>query len=122
MNKGVETVLARMESNPEEFFTSANDKWKFIYSEYFRDAMTETEKGLIFDKIKEIRREELTQKVMATLLPLEDKEEQEESKGFGTVLMHEGRAVKFNSSDAQMAKQLKMSPTEYLKYKKGAGL
>lgn len=123
MNKGVETVLARMESNPEEFFTSANDKWKFIYSEYFRDAMTETEKGLIFDKIKEIRREELTQKVMATLLPLEDKEEQEESKGFGNApIMHEGRAVKFSSSDAQMAKQLKMSPTEYLKYKRSAGL
>jgi hypothetical protein len=60
---------------------------------------------------------------MATLLPLEDKEEQEESKGFGSApIMHEGRAVKFNASDAQMARQLKMSPSEYVKYKRSAGL
>lgn len=67
MSNGVDLVLARMESHPEEFYTSATDKWKFIYSEYFRDAMTETEKGLIFDKIKEIRKAEFTAKVMSTL-------------------------------------------------------
>ena len=67
MSNGVDLVLSRMETHPEEFYTSANDKWKFIYSEYFRDAMTETEKGLIFDKIKEIRKAEFTAKVMVTL-------------------------------------------------------
>jgi hypothetical protein len=67
MSNGVDLVLARMESHPEEFYSNTNEKWKFIYSEYFRDAMTETEKGLIFDKIKEIRRAEFTGKVMATL-------------------------------------------------------
>jgi hypothetical protein len=67
MSNGVDLVLARMESHPEEFYTSSNEKWKFIYTEYFRDAMTETEKGQIFDKIKEIRKAEFTAKVMATL-------------------------------------------------------
>jgi len=67
MSNGIDLVLARMESHPEEFYTSATDKWKFIYGEYFRDAMTETEKGLIFDKIKEIRKAEFTAKVMSTL-------------------------------------------------------
>jgi len=67
MNKGVEIVLARMDSNPEEFY-QGSDKWKFIYTEYFRDAMTEAEKGMIFDKLKIIRNEEFTQKVITTLL------------------------------------------------------
>lgn len=67
MSNGVDLVLARMESHPEEFYTSSNDKWKFIYADYFRDAMTETEKGMIFDKIREIRKAEFTGTVMATL-------------------------------------------------------
>ena len=67
LNDGVAIVLARMETHPEEFFTTSNDKWKFIYQEYFRDAMTETEKGLIFDKLKQIRRTELTMRVMTVM-------------------------------------------------------
>jgi hypothetical protein len=67
LNDGVAIVLARMETHPEEFFTTSTDKWKFIYHEYFRDAMTETEKGMIFDKIRQIRRSELTMKVMMVM-------------------------------------------------------
>jgi hypothetical protein len=67
MNDGVSIVLSRMETHPEEFYTG-NDKWKFIYSEYFRDAMTETEKGMVFDKIKEVRRGELTARVMTIMV------------------------------------------------------
>jgi len=67
LNDGVAIILARMETYPEEFFTTSTDKWKFIYQEYFRDAMTETEKGLIFDKLKQIRRTELTMRVMTVM-------------------------------------------------------
>ena len=67
MNSGVEIVLARMATHPEEFY-GENDKWKFIYKEYFRDAMTEQEKGAIFDRIKEIRKEEFTGYVMRTMM------------------------------------------------------
>lgn len=63
MNSGVEIVLARMSTHPEEFYGDS-DKWKFIYKEYFRDAMSEEEKGAIFDRIKEIRKEGFTQAVM----------------------------------------------------------
>lgn len=67
MNDGVAIVLSRMETHPEEFH-AGNDKWKFIYQEYFRDVMTETEKGMVFDKIKQIRRDELTAKVMTVMV------------------------------------------------------
>jgi vacuolar-type H+-ATPase catalytic subunit A/Vma1 len=67
LNDGVAIVLARMETHPEEFFTTSTDKWKFIYQEYFRDAMTETEKGMVFDKLKQIRRTELTMRVMMVM-------------------------------------------------------
>ena len=66
MNTGVAIVLARMDTHPEEFYGNS-EKWKFIYHEYFRDAMTETEKGMIFDKIRQIRRSELTMKVMMVM-------------------------------------------------------
>ena len=76
MNSGVEIVLARMSTHPEEFYGDS-DKWKFIYKEYFRDAMSEEEKGAIFDRIKEIRKEEFTQAVMRTMLT-DNREDREE--------------------------------------------
>ena len=74
MNSGVEIVLARMATHPEEFY-GENDKWKFIYKEYFRDAMTEAEKGAIFDQVKEIRKEEFTLYVMKTMMQEERNED-----------------------------------------------
>jgi len=75
---GVGIVLARMDSHPEEFHANS-EKWKFIYKDYFRDAMNETEKGMIFDKIKKIRQDEFNQMVLQTLVPPEeDIEEYEE--------------------------------------------
>lgn len=66
MNDGVAIVLKRMETHPEEFHGDKN-KWMFIYKEFFRDAMTEEEKGAIYDRLKEIRKEEFTQRVMETI-------------------------------------------------------
>ena len=73
---GVGIVLARMDTHPEEFHADS-DKWKFIYKDYFRDAMNETEKGMIFDKIKQIRKNEFNQMVLQTLVPPEEEEEKE---------------------------------------------
>ena len=70
---GVGIVLARMDTHPEEFYGEC-DKWKFIYKEYFRDAMSETEKGMIFDRIKQIRKDEFTAVVLQTLVPPEKEE------------------------------------------------
>jgi hypothetical protein len=79
INDGIAIVLARMETHPEEFYTTATDKWKFIYSDYFKDAMSETEKGMIYDKIKEIRKTEFTAKVMLTMT----KDDEVRLEGFG---------------------------------------
>ena len=67
MNDGVAIILQRMTTHPEEFYNDS-DKWKFIYKDYYRDALTETEKGIIFDKMKAIRRSEFTTMVMGTML------------------------------------------------------
>lgn len=74
---GVGIVLARMDSHPEEFHAEC-DKWKFIYKDYFRDSMSETEKGMIFDRIKQIRKQEFNQMVLQTLVPVEEEDEEEE--------------------------------------------
>jgi hypothetical protein len=69
----IDVVMERMTTHPEEFFAEA-DKWKFLYKDYFRDVMTESEKGMIFERIKKIRREELSQKILQTLVPPEETE------------------------------------------------
>jgi len=83
MNSGVEIILARMETHPDEFMFG-NEKWKYIYSDYFRDSMTEAEKGAIHDKLKELRLAEFNQKVMQTLAQpeKEDEDEDEDETGF----------------------------------------
>ena len=63
MNDGIEIILARMDTHPEEFFGDGG-KWKFIYKEYFRDVMSEEEKAALHTKLKSVRRAELTSKVM----------------------------------------------------------
>ena len=87
----VEIILARMDSHPEEFY-NGNEKWRFIFSDFYRDVMTETEKGMIFDKLKQLRREEFAQRVLQTLVPPEEEEEEEAPpyyKGKRRIRMHE---------------------------------
>lgn len=94
MNDGVQIVLERMKTHPEEFHRNS-DKWKFIYQEYFRDAMSEEEKGAIFDRLKQIRKEEFTTTVMATLVE-DDIEEDEDFDPFGNAPMkREGSKVRY---------------------------
>jgi len=92
-------VLARMDSHPDEFFINC-DKWKFIYKDYFRDAMTETEKGMIFDKIKTIRMAEFSQAVLTTLVEGQNEEDEyeheRENPAFGRApVKREGSKVRY---------------------------
>jgi len=98
---GVGIVLARMDSHPEEFWMG-EDKWKFIYQDYFRDSMNETEKGMIFDKLKKIRQEEFNQRVLATLVPPQEEEEEDSPSRFArettlgrAQIKREGRGVTY---------------------------
>jgi len=103
ISNGVNIVLARMDTHPEEFWGEC-EKWRFIYKEYFRDAMTEVQKGQIFEKIKQIRMEEFNHMVFQTLTQEEEKEEEVEGgwtnpRGAFTSapIQSGGSSVKYNS-------------------------
>ena len=74
MCSGVRTLVARMESNPEEFFGEAT-KWRFMFAANFRDVLTEPEKGALHEALKEVRRKEFDTLVVKEIL----KEEMEDT-------------------------------------------
>lgn len=67
LSAGVRALVARMETNPSEFYGSA-DKWHFMFSANFREVLTEPEKGALHEALKEVRRKEFDEKVMRELL------------------------------------------------------
>lgn len=67
MCSGVRTLVARMESNPEEFFGEAT-KWRFMFNANFREVLTEPEKGALHEALKEVRRKEFDTLVLKELL------------------------------------------------------
>ena len=73
---GVTTLLARMDTNPNEFFDGAY-KWSFINAEWVNKALTEAEQIAIDNKLTEVRRIAFDQMVMQTLL---DSEAERESR------------------------------------------
>jgi len=66
-SSGITAILARMETNPAEFFGDGG-KWRFIFKETFREVLTEPEKGALHEKLKEVRRQEFDHMVMRTIL------------------------------------------------------
>ena len=80
VNEGVGIILARMETNPEEFFEAHrdNNKWRWIFSENLREVMTEPEKAAIYEGMKRVRRLEITHKAIATVMPKEEEDPYEE--------------------------------------------
>lgn len=73
LSSGVETLIKRMQTNPEEFFGDAK-RWHFMFREHFRDVMTEAEKGAIHQAMREVRRIEFDVLVVKELL--RDEQEQ----------------------------------------------
>ena len=73
LSPAVKILVTRMESHPDEFFDDGG-KWKFMYKEYFRDVMTEYEKAMMHQAIKELRRKEFDAKVMSELMKDQAKE------------------------------------------------
>ena len=74
LNEGVQIILNRMESNPEEFFDAPHNKWKWMYSETFRDVMTEPEKAALHGALRKVRRLEITAKAVASAMPEDEGE------------------------------------------------
>jgi hypothetical protein len=110
VNEGVGIILARMETNPEEFFEAHRDsnKWRWIFSENLREVMTEPEKAAIFESMKRVRRLEITHKAIATILPQEEEEEKGWPDGsFGKVpVKSEGKKMIVNASQMEMMKRM----------------
>lgn len=77
MIKGVEIVIDRMKTHPEEFF-GGSLKWHWLFDERAKSCLTKEEKEAIQAELDEVRRKEFTSKVMETLL-----EEKEPAYGYG---------------------------------------
>lgn len=68
MNDGVEILLARIQTNPEEFF-SEDSKWSYVLDNpYFKKSLTPDESDALNNALKEVYRQELTSVVMRILL------------------------------------------------------
>ena len=74
---GVDALIDRMELYPEEFFEGGEKRgrWAFMYKDYFRDAMTEAEKGRIHEAVRKMRRLEFDATVLKELMKDEAPEE-----------------------------------------------
>lgn len=85
LSSGVKTLIARMESNPEEFYGEAS-KWRFIFRENFREVLTEPEKGALHEALKGVRRKEFDVLVVKVLLEDDMKEQLIKGQGqFGAL-------------------------------------
>jgi hypothetical protein len=73
---GVDALIERMELYPEEFFENGDkrSRWTFMYKDYFRDALTESEKGRIHEAVRKMRRLEFDATVLKELMKDEVKE------------------------------------------------
>lgn len=70
--KGLEIVIARMQSNPEEFYDGVT-KWAWVGHREMQKALTGEEQEKLNNAITEVRRHEFTHRAMQTLLPPEEK-------------------------------------------------
>ena len=84
---GVDALIDRMRTHPEEFFETTQPKeggrWRFMFKDYFRDAMTEAEKGRLHEAMKRIRRMEFDTLVVKELM--RNHEVETEPSAFGAV-------------------------------------
>ena len=77
ISNGVKILLGRMASHPEDFYGDAL-QWRFMFSEKFRDVLTEPEKGMIHEALKNLRRGEFDGLVVQAIL--RDEEEKKEAE------------------------------------------
>jgi hypothetical protein len=79
LNDGVQIILNRMKTNPEEFFDDGG-RWRWIFKDTLREVMTEIEKAAIFEALKEVRRVEITSRAASTVLRAATDEKEQAEK------------------------------------------
>jgi BioD-like phosphotransacetylase family protein len=75
LNNGVQIILNRMKTNPDEFFDDGG-RWRWIFKDTLREVLTEIEKAAIFEGLKEVRRLEITSRAAATVLRTDEEEKE----------------------------------------------
>lgn len=75
--KAVQTLVQRMETNPEEFFKGVK-KWAFIYEEYYKEVLNAEEKNALHVGLHRVRRKELD--AVITLVLLDQKKKSDSQK------------------------------------------
>jgi len=109
VNEGVQIILNRMESNPEEFFGDVG-KWRWMFSENLREVMTEPEKAAIHSAMVKVRRLEITAKAVATVMPQDEEEENEYKWAKATSAnipqTTQPKKMVINAAQAEMIKRL----------------
>lgn len=125
---GVDALIGRMQTHPEEFFGDSG-RWRFMYKEHFRDVMTESEKGRLHEALKVIRRMEFDSMVVKELMKEQEPQEEldlDEYNPFASApVKAEGSTVTYDTknrymlskSEVAMAQKLGMTPMEYAKHK-----
>lgn len=83
---GVDVLIDRMKQFPQEFFEQGGERsrWAFIYKDYFKDVLSESEKGRIHEQLKVVRRMELDAMILKELFKEEKKESEGEMMAFRT--------------------------------------
>ena len=79
ISNGVKILLERMASHPEDFYGDAL-QWRFMFAEKFRDVLTEPEKGMIHETLKDLRRGEFDGLVVQAILRDEEEKKKEERR------------------------------------------
>ena len=110
VNEGVQIILNRMDSNPEEFFGD-QAKWRWIFGENLREVMTEPEKAALFEGMKKVRRLEITAKAVATVMPTEEEDEKDDydyNRRVGQIAntYKEPKKMMVSTAQAEMIKRL----------------
>ena len=107
---GVDILVERMRTHPEEFFESGEKRgrWSFMYKDYFKDCMTESEKGRIHEALKKVRRLEFDALVVKELMK-DEAETEEKVKAAG--LQPAPKKLIMNPSQIAAAKQQALANT-----------
>jgi hypothetical protein len=98
ISNGVKILLGRMASHPEDFYGDAL-QWRFMFAEKFRDVLTEPEKGMIHEALKNLRRGEFDGLVVQAILRDEEEKKEAEEKAAEAMRAREG------ARNRQVAKQ-----------------
>lgn len=117
MNQGVEILLSRMDSNPDEF-TTVRGKWDWIMDGVNRRVagkdkdvlayLTDEEAQALYDKMQLLSRDGFTRSVMETLL-----EESEVNPFADAVMQGFGSApIKAEGAPIQYDRKIKLSRTQ----------